>query len=199
VWNARKVRAPVAAVPGQDTVHPSPTRSSGSKSSAGPKPTMRAPVAAASAAAPGAWSTCVCVVDVRVRDEDGADRAQRGGGGHDGGGVHRVGRAGVDDDRLGAPHEVGVRPRSGHEARVGGGQAQDASTHLIHPARLRGGADAEVRHRRNHGRSVDCSPGRGPGAVSGPSSLARMETSRTASLKSPRALPSSGSGTAPRS
>ena len=42
------------------------------------------------------------VVDMGVGDEDGADRAQRGGGRHDGGRVGRIGRAGVDDDRLGA-------------------------------------------------------------------------------------------------
>ena len=75
MWNARNVRAPVAAVPGQDRVHPSPTRSSGSKSSAGPKPTMRAPVAAASAAAPGAWSTCVWVTRMVRTGPNGAAAA----------------------------------------------------------------------------------------------------------------------------
>ena len=127
VCSARSVRSPVRrGCPDKGRVQPSPARSSGSKSSAGPKPTTRAP------GGRGQRGRARRVVDVRVGDEDGADRAQRGGGRHDGGGVRGIGRAGVDDDRLGAAHEVGVRPRSGHEARIGGGQPQDAGAHLVH-------------------------------------------------------------------
>ena len=145
------------------------------------------------------------VVDVGVRDHNGADRPQRSGGSDDGCGVGRIGRPGVDHDRprvtkrTGAADEIRVGPRPGHETRVGSGQAQDAGCHLVEATRHRSRPDAEVRHRRDHGSPGGEPSGRGPGAASGPSSLARRETSRTASLKSPRALPLSGSGTAPRS
>ena len=138
-------QAPPAAGPGVDRAHPSPTHSSGANPSAGPKPTTRAPVAAASAAAPGAWSTWVCVTRmVRIG-------AERRGGRHDGGRVGLVGRARVDHDRLRRPDQVGVGARPGHEARIGRGQAEDARRHLVDPARRGGGADPEVRHRRDHG------------------------------------------------
>ena len=134
------------------------------------------------------------MVDVGVGHDDGADAAERGGGGHDGRGVRLVRRAGVHHDEVAVPDQVGVGARAGHEARVGRRQPAHARRHLVDPARLRRRAEAEV------GDGRDAHPaGRGPGASPGPSTLARMETARTASLKSPSAPPSSGSGTGARS
>ena len=134
------------------------------------------------------------MVDVGVGHDDGPDRPQGGRRGHDGRGLRLVVRAGVDDDGAFPPHQVGVGARPGHEAGVGCGEPQQARRHLVDAARLGGGADAEVGHRRDHGSS-----GRGPGAASGPSSFAFMDTARTASLKSPRASPAPGSPTGGRS
>ena len=134
------------------------------------------------------------MVDVGVGHDDGADAAERGGGGHDGSGVRLVRRAGVHHDGVGVPDQVGVGAGAGHEARVGSRQPAHARRHLVDPARLRRRAQAEV------GDGRDAHPaGRGPGASPGPSTLARMETARTASLKSPSAPLSSGSGTGARS
>ena len=134
------------------------------------------------------------MVDVGVGHDDGPDGPQRSGRGHDGLGVCLVGRPRVDHDRVFRPDQVGVGARPGHEARVGRREPPQVRCHLVDAARLGGGADAEVRHRRDHG-----SPGRGPGAASGPSSFAFMDTARTASLKSPRSVPSPGSATGGRS
>ncbi len=134
------------------------------------------------------------VVDMGVRHGDGADRPERLGRRHDGRRVRRVIGARVDDDRLDVADEIGVGPRPRHQARVRGGEPADPRCQLVDPARLGGGADAEVGHRWDHGPA-----GRGPGAVSGPSSFACMETARTASLKSPSEPSAVGSGTGARS
>ncbi len=75
VCSARSVRSPAVPGPGQRSDHPSPTHSSGTKPSAGPKPTTRAPVARARAAAPGAWSTWVWVTTMVRTDPSGATAA----------------------------------------------------------------------------------------------------------------------------
>ena len=134
------------------------------------------------------------MVDVGMGHDDGVDAAERGGRGHDGGGVRLVRRTGVHHHGVSLPDQIGVGPRAGHQAGVGGRQPAHAGCHLVEPARLRRRAEAEV------GDGRDAHPvGRGPGAPSGPSTLARMETARTASLKSPSAPLSSGSGTGARS
>ena len=99
------------------------------------------------------------VVDVGMGHQDGPHRSQRGRGGHDGVGVGLVGRARVHHDGVGLPDEVGVGARAGHETRVGSGEPAQAGRQLVDPSRQRGGPDAEVGHRRDHGLS-----GRGPGA-----------------------------------
>ena len=143
---------------------------------------------------PGQGGGARRVVHVGVGHDDGPDGAEGRGRGHDGLHVRAVRRSGVDHDGPGPPDQIGVGARPGHEPRIGCGEPQQARCHFVDPARLGGGTDAEVRHRGDHG-----SPGRGPGAASGPSSFALIDTARTASLKSPRAPPSPGSGTADRS
>ncbi len=143
------------------------------------------------------------VVDVGVGHHDGVDGPERCGGGQDGGGVRIVGRAGVDHHRVDLAHQVGVGAGARHEAGVGGGQPEHARRHLVDPARLGGRTKAEVGHGRD-GRDgrwrLWAHPvGRGPGALSGPSTFARMETARTASLKSARASLPPGSATGARS
>ena len=82
---------------GTERNQPSPTHSSGSKLSAGAKPTTWAPVAVASAAAPGAWSGWVWVTTIvrtGPRGSAAATMAAR---------CASVGRAGVDDASSTSP------------------------------------------------------------------------------------------------
>ena len=129
-----------------------------------------------------------------VGDHDGVDGAERCGRGRDGGGVRLVRRTGVDHHGVDPPDQIGVGAGPGHQPRIRRGQPAHAGRHLVQPARLGCRAQPEVRHRRQ--RHV---LGRGPGAASGPSMFACIDTARTASLKSPSEPLSSGSATGPRS
>ena len=145
------------------------------------------------------------VVRMRVGHHDGPHRPERRGGRHDGFGVGgQAGRAGVDHDGVDVTDQIRIGPRTGHQTRVGCGDPPDAGHHLDHPGRGAGrdrgpksgtaGDHGDVAQRDSDATTAQ-SPGRGPGAVSGPSRLASMETARTAALKSPRATSPVGSGT----
>ncbi len=139
------------------------------------------------------------VVHMRVGHHDGSHRTERSGRGHDRLGVlGQPGRAGVDHDGIGVTDQVGVGARTGHQTRVRCGEPPDAGRHVVHPPGLRDRSEAEVGDRGDH-RAPDPAttqpPGLGPGALSGPSRLASMDTAMTAALNSSPATSLDGSGT----
>ena len=136
VCSARRREVRPGRAPSPALAHPPVRR----EVSTGPYPITSAPVAAASAAAPGAWSgwwwvtTTQRIVPPRAPPRPRWPR------------VRLEDRPGVDDRDVGRPDQVGVGPGAGHRPGVGRRQPQDARCHLVDPAGLGRGADAEVRH-----------------------------------------------------
>ena len=164
----------------------------------------RAPVTAASAAAPGAWSTCVWVTTMARTDPRGAAAAAMASvwaGTSEGPGSTTTGRrarpgrcwcpARSSDPGFGAVSRrtpgatSSTRPGSGTGPTPKSGTAVITGGRVDHGARARGDGASDT---------AAAEPS-GPGAASGPSRLASMDTARTAALKSPQATSPDGSGT----
>ncbi len=119
------------------------------------------------AGGPGQRGRTWGVVTVGVGHQYPAERAAGRDGGQQRGPVILVVGPGIDHGQLRGADHVAVRPRSGHEPRVGRGEAQEAVAQLHRLARHRCRAHAGIGHRRDRRRDrCELMPPGGGGAGS---------------------------------